>query len=36
MAMTEFFKAAEKVKLCTAGIEYDCDLWRGFLGARID
>lgn len=30
------FGAAEKVKLYTAGVEYDRELWRGFLGARVD
>lgn len=30
------FGAAEKVKLYTTGVEYDRELWHGFLGARVD
>ncbi|HKO18048.1 MAG TPA: acyloxyacyl hydrolase [Acidobacteriaceae bacterium] len=30
------FGAAEKVKLYTAGVEYDREFWHGFLGARVD
>ena len=30
------FGAAEKVKLYTAGVEYDRELWRGFLRSRVD